>query len=70
VKSSELLRDAVIFCVGFEVLTAVVMKNSIFWDIMLVNVSEEHIASIFRDEKISRASFPLAFTLAFCSVYS
>jgi hypothetical protein len=38
--------------VGFEVLTAVVMKSSIFWDVMpcsplKVNVSEEHIASIF-----------------------
>jgi hypothetical protein len=41
-----------------EVLTAVVMKSTIFWDITLssplsIDVSEEHIASIFRVEKIS-----------------
>jgi hypothetical protein len=43
--------------VGFEVLTAVVMQITLFWDIMpcsplkVTNVSEEHIASIFRIEK-------------------
>jgi hypothetical protein len=42
---------------GFEVLTAVVMKSSIFWDIMwccqlkVNRVSEEHVASIFRVEE-------------------
>jgi hypothetical protein len=33
--------------VGFEVLTAVVMTSTIFWDI----TPEEHIASIFRVEE-------------------
>jgi hypothetical protein len=43
--------------VRFEVLTAVVMKSFVFWDIMLcsplkvTSVSEEHIASIFRAEE-------------------
>jgi hypothetical protein len=42
--------------VGFEVLTAVVMKSTTFWDItpcslLSVDVSEEHIASIFTVEK-------------------
>jgi hypothetical protein len=44
--------------VGFEVLTAVVMKRSIFWDItpccpLKINVSEEHVATICR-AKISK----------------
>jgi hypothetical protein len=46
-------------CVGFEALSAVVMKSSLFWDItpcspLKVNrrfVSEEHVASIFRVEE-------------------
>jgi hypothetical protein len=39
--------------VGFEVLTAVVMKSSVFWDITPLvclkstDVSEEHVTSIF-----------------------
>jgi hypothetical protein len=43
--------------VGFEVLTAVFVKNSVFWAItpcslLKVNdVSDEHIASIFMDEE-------------------
>jgi hypothetical protein len=43
--------------VGFKVLTAVVMKTTIFWDISpcsplkSTGVSEEHIASIFRVEE-------------------
>jgi hypothetical protein len=43
-------------CVCFEVLTALVMKSSIFWDITpcsplkVSDHSEEHIASIFRIE--------------------
>jgi hypothetical protein len=43
--------------VGFEVLTAVVMKSSTFWDITQCSplkftvVSEEHVASLFRVEK-------------------
>jgi hypothetical protein len=32
----------------FEVLTAVIMKNSIFWD---TDISEEHVASIFSVEE-------------------
>jgi hypothetical protein len=42
---------------GFEVLTAVVMKSTIFSDVMpcsllrVTDVSEEHIASIFRVNK-------------------
>jgi hypothetical protein len=40
--------------IGFEILTAVVMKSAIFWDITpcsplkVNNVSEEHVISIFR----------------------
>jgi hypothetical protein len=43
--------------VGFEVLTAVVMKSSVFWDITPCSpskanqCSEEHVASIFRVEE-------------------
>jgi hypothetical protein len=50
------------YTVRFEVLTAVVMKSSIFWDItpcsMLksTDVSEKLIASIFRVEKAERDS--------------
>jgi hypothetical protein len=42
---------------GFEVLTVVVIKSTIFWDITQcsplksTDVSEEHIASIFRVEE-------------------
>jgi hypothetical protein len=43
---------------GVEVIVAVVMKSTIFWDItqcspLSTGVSEEHVASIFRVEKIS-----------------
>jgi hypothetical protein len=39
--------------VGYEVLTAVVMRNSTFWDIMLcsllkLSVLDEHVAPIFK----------------------
>jgi hypothetical protein len=34
--------------VGFEVLTAVIIKSLIFWDV--TDVSEEHATSIFRVE--------------------
>jgi hypothetical protein len=42
--------------VGFEVLTAVFVKSSVFWPItpcspLKVNVSEEHISSIFMVEE-------------------
>jgi hypothetical protein len=37
--------------VGFEVFTAVTMKNAVFWD-----VSEERVAYIFRVEEIKRMS--------------
>jgi hypothetical protein len=43
--------------VGFKVLTSVVTKSSIFWDIApcsplkSTDVSEEHVASIFRFEE-------------------
>jgi hypothetical protein len=43
--------------VGFEVLTAVVMRSSVFWDITprsrwkSTDVSEEHVAFIFRVEE-------------------
>jgi hypothetical protein len=40
--------------IGFEVLTAVVMNSSIFWDITpcsQLKVKEENIASIFRAEE-------------------
>jgi hypothetical protein len=46
----------------FEVFTAVVMKSIIFWDmtpcspLSLTDVSEEHIASIFRVEEIGSAN--------------
>jgi hypothetical protein len=44
-------------CVKHEVITAVIVKNSISWDVTLyspvkvTNVSEEHIVSIFRVEQ-------------------
>jgi hypothetical protein len=44
-------------CVGFEVLTEVVMKSSVFWHITLCSllkasdISEEYVASIFKVEK-------------------
>jgi hypothetical protein len=49
--------------VGCEVLTAVVMKNTIFWDTMpcstlSTDVSEEHIASIFRVEEQASKALP------------
>jgi hypothetical protein len=34
--------------VGFDVLTAAVMKSSVFWDI--TDISEERVASMFRQE--------------------
>jgi hypothetical protein len=42
--------------VGFEVLTVVVVKSTIFWDItpcspLKINVLEEHVAFIFRVEE-------------------
>jgi hypothetical protein len=42
--------------VGFEVVTAVTMKNAVFWDVAPyrsceLNRSEKRIASIFRVEK-------------------
>jgi hypothetical protein len=48
------------FFVGFEVLTAVVMKISVSWDITpyspvkLTDISEENIASIFRVEESAK----------------
>jgi hypothetical protein len=50
-------QAGVFLLVGFEVLSAVVMKSAIFWDITpcsplkVRDVPEEHIASIFRVEK-------------------
>jgi hypothetical protein len=43
--------------VGFEVLTAMVMKSTILWDItpcspLSTDISEGHISSIFRVEKM------------------
>jgi hypothetical protein len=35
---------------GFEVLTAVAMKSTVFWVVML-GISKDHIASIFRVEE-------------------
>jgi hypothetical protein len=46
-----------LLCLGFEALTAVVMKSSIFWDITpctllkSIDISEEHVAFIFRVEE-------------------
>jgi hypothetical protein len=43
--------------IGFEVLTTVVMKNSVFWDVTVRSplnptvVSEENAASVFRVEE-------------------
>jgi hypothetical protein len=66
--------------VGFEVLTAVVMKSTVFWNIMpysplnVNEVSEEHITSIFRVEYafvgFHLLCLPPASTLVSCSVYS
>jgi hypothetical protein len=52
-----LLHKIARYYVGFEVSIAVVMKIYIFWDLVLcfrwksIEVSEEHIASIFRVEE-------------------
>jgi hypothetical protein len=49
--------------VGFEVLTTVVTNTSVFWDIMQCSqlksydVSEEHVASIFRVRNCHLLSF-------------
>jgi hypothetical protein len=46
-----------IYVVGFEVLTAVAMRNFIFWDIMpcsllqSTDILEEHVGSISRVEE-------------------
>jgi hypothetical protein len=51
-------------CVRFEVITAVTMKKAVFWDvgrvdIVLTDVSEKRIASIFRvEDKTKSASEP------------
>jgi hypothetical protein len=42
--------------VRFEVFTAVAMKKAVFWDVVLTDVSEERIASIFRLEGKIRKS--------------
>jgi hypothetical protein len=75
--SGTLWFDKLEWYIGFEVLTAVVMKSTIFWDITVIrwvstDVSEEHIASIFRVEKISwarnqRESNPLSVNRRFLS---
>jgi hypothetical protein len=41
---------------GFEVFIELIMKNAVFWDVELVitDVSEERVASIFRVEEIMR----------------
>jgi hypothetical protein len=58
ITQKELKRK---LCLGFEVFTAVAMKNAVFWDVApcdgLVTsyVSEECVASIFREEEITRA---------------
>jgi hypothetical protein len=67
------------YYVGIEVLTAVVTKSIIFWDITprsplsVTDVSEEHIASIFRVEKyaeeetsVNACGKQTAFTLVSC----
>jgi hypothetical protein len=44
-------------CVGFEVLTSVVMKSSVSWDttrcslLKFNQILKEHVASVFRVEK-------------------
>jgi hypothetical protein len=46
---------AIDFCAGFEVLTAVVMKSSINWDmsrsLLKANILEEQVTFIFRIEE-------------------
>jgi hypothetical protein len=49
-------QKTIIFIVGFEVLTAMVVKSCIFWyttsysPLKVSDVSEDHVASIFRIE--------------------
>jgi hypothetical protein len=46
-------------CVRFEVFMAVIVKTTVFWDVMLcsiVDVSDECTASIFMARRISQAS--------------
>jgi hypothetical protein len=52
---------------GFEVLTAVTMKNGVFWDVRRValvrdNVSEERSASIIRVTRVGELGKTLAVT--------
>jgi hypothetical protein len=72
--------------VGFEVLIAVVVKSTIFWDMtpcspLIVSVSEEYIASIFRVKEYTKqeaslkaggmqSCLPHALTHVSCSAYS
>jgi hypothetical protein len=62
VPTSTYKREGILFIlsfpfVGVEVLTAVVMKCSVFWDITpicylkVTDVSEDHVIFIFRIEK-------------------
>jgi hypothetical protein len=68
--------------VGFEVLIALVMKSTIFWDITLcspLNLNQRfegiyclhlHGRRISRARNLSLLCLPLAFTLVTCSIYS
>jgi hypothetical protein len=61
--------------VGFEVLTAVVMKSTIFWDMtscrpLKVNWRFGGTYRLHLESGISRVGSPPAFPLVFCSAYS
>jgi hypothetical protein len=45
------LRNEDTLCAGFEVLTAVTMKRTIFWDVLWCDVSEKYTAPILRLEE-------------------
>jgi hypothetical protein len=62
---------ALSYSVGFEVFTAVIMKirrRVVCW--VATDVSEEHIASIFRVEEIISASLPPAYVLVLAEIIS
>jgi hypothetical protein len=53
-------KQTVVAYVRFEVFMAATMTKAIFWDVTLCGscknwISEEHVASIFREEEITRA---------------
>jgi hypothetical protein len=70
------IRDSACICVRFEVLTAVLMKISVFWDITpcgAVKVNERFRGTYhlhLKGPRVSRALFATCFTLVLYLAYS